>query len=433
MKCQPVVPHRNVPATGTPSCTRHFPETGHDSNTAAVTADNPAARMSVPAPSMVRSHAFAWRGRVYAFGGAWFAFRHPDRNAIRNSLRGAHATHWARLPGDDATHVGAFRLPDERGRIHCAVEAARTFLGGDFVGAFEIGSASLPKGWWIVAVADDAVLLDRVYTDLRTAQNTYRSLFVPGRKFDTQIAPREIASSDAREVPLDEFLELSDLPLRRIGARGSTLLRVATAATLVLLGTVLAASHLKDSAESETGTGPETLQPTYPQFADPAAFGLACERAIADALAAELDGWKLASASCTDGEAQLSFLGGQSGMLRHQYRNVTVWEAERRASVSVALETPRRNLLPQQLDTATTEDLADRLSVLGIEPRMELVHVGTESAPFDSYRFQVSSTETMPILIGALSNIQNAEWTMVRFAPDQLQWLILGMIHVGQK
>ena len=430
MKYPDALPHKEVPGVALRGRTGFLSATDHEPGVlAGITApDTP--RPPAAAPSMSCSRAFSWRGRTYAFGGAWFAFRHPDRSAVRESLQSANATHWARLPGDDATHVGAFRLPDERGRIYCAVEAARTFFGGDFVGAFELGSTSLPKAWWIVAVADDAVLLDRVFADRQDARNAYRSLFVPGRRFDTQVAPREIATNEVREVPLDEFLELADLPLRRKRALGTSLLQVSVAATLVLLGTALAASQLKGSAEPAIGASHETHQPIYPQFTEPAALGLACERAVAGALAAELDGWTLDSASCTNGEAKLAFSGGRSSVLRHMYRNAEVWEAERRAEAYVALTTPRQELLPHQLGAATAEDLANGLSVFGTTPRMVLVHMGTERAPFDSYQFEFHAAETMPVLIGAFASFQNAEWTEVRFASRQLQWRIVGMLHV---
>ena len=170
------------------------PATGKD--TAGSPVPNPRAagtRFALAAVAQQRSYAFAWQGRVYAFGGTWFAFQNPNRRVIREALKRASATHWTQMPCHNATHVGAFRLPGERGRILSAVEAAQARFGSDFIGAFELGCDSLSRAWWVVAVADGAVLFDSVFDDLEDARAAYRGLLVPEREFGVQVAPREFA------------------------------------------------------------------------------------------------------------------------------------------------------------------------------------------------------------------------------------------------
>ena len=374
------------------------------------------------------SYAFAWHGRVYAFGGAWFAFRRPERKAIRKALENSGATHWTKIPGDGATHIGAFRLPGERGRIRCAVEAARIHLGSDFIAAFELSSASLPRAWWVVAVADNAVLLDSVLEDLQAAQSAYQEMFVPGRSFSVQVAPGDFSPNAFQETPLEDFLDLSDLAIRRIAPRKLPAL-MAVAGMMLLTGG-LAAAGLRNESQPPPPAGPDPVTPGYPTVTDPGAFGLSCEAAIAEALLAGPAGWQLESASCADGRSVLGFQGGPSRALQDLYRDAAVAEASGHATASVALNSPVRTLLPGELGVASREDLGKRLSSFGNAPRFELVHAAHEAAPFDSYRFELASREPMPALIQTIAGIPNAEWTEVRFAPDQLQWHVVGLIHV---
>ena len=215
------------------------------------------------------------------------------------------------MPGFGTAHVGAYRLQGERGKILCAAEAARTHFGDDFIGAFELGSASLHKAWWVVAVADDAVLLDSVFNDLRAAQAAYRALTVPGRKFSAQIAPQGFLPEATQEVTLDEFLEVTDLEVKRFATRHIP--RVLAAMAVALAGGAIAAMQLPGGAEPAPAADTTPNSPTYPTFTDPAALGLACETAVAKALFAMSGGWALASALCVEDVAQLVFTGGRGG------------------------------------------------------------------------------------------------------------------------
>ena len=380
------------------------------------------------ASSEPRSYAFAWHGRVYAFGGAWFAFRRPERKAIRKALENSGATHWTKVPGDGATHIGAFRLPGERGRIRCAVEAARIHLGSDFIAAFELSSASLPRAWWVVAVADNAVLLDRVFEDLQAARSAYQEMFVPGRSFSVQAAPGDFSPNASQETPLEDFLDLSDRAIRRIAPRRLPAL-LAVAAMMLLTGG-LAAASLRSESQPPPAAGPDPVIPEYPTVTDPRAFGLSCEAAIAEALLAGPAGWQLESASCANGLSVLGFLGGPSQALQDLYRDAAIAESGGHATASVTLDSPVRALLPGELGIASREDLGKRLSSFGNAPRFDLVHAAHEAAPFDSYRFELASREPMPALIQSIAGMPNVEWTEVRFAPDQLQWHVVGLIHV---
>lgn len=380
------------------------------------------------ASSELRSYAFAWHGRVYAFGGAWFAFRRPERKAIRKALENSGATHWTKVPGDGAIHIGAFRLPGERGRIRCAVEAARIHLGSDFIAAFELGSASLPKAWWVVAIADNAVLLDSVFEDLQSAQSAYQEMFVPGRSFSVQAAPEDFSPNASQETPLQDFLDLSDLAIRRIAPR--KLPALVAVAALMLLTAGLAAASLRNESQPPPAAGPDPVIPEYPTVTDPRAFGLNCEAAIAEALLAGPAGWQLESASCADGQSVLGFQGGPSRAFQDLYRDATIAVASGHATASVAVDSPVRALLPGELGITSREDLEKRLSSFGNAPRFELVHAADEAAPFDSYRFELASREPMPALIQTIADMPNAEWTEVRFAPGQLQWHVVGLIHV---
>ena len=375
-----------------------------------------------------QSYAFTWQGRVYAFGGTWFAFCNPNRRTVREAIEHSSASHWVRMPGDNTTLVGAFRLRGERGRILTAVEAARAHFGSDFIGAFELGCDSLRSAWWVVAVADGAVLFDGVFDDLQTAQAAYQDLFIPGREFGVQVAPAGFAHDAVREATLDEFLDLADLVLRRNAPRRiPSLLAVIT---FVTLAGAFAAMQLTSGAGPAPAANQEPFAPRYPQFDDPATFGTACETVIARALVSEANGWQLDSALCAAGEAQLIFRGGRGGEIQRTYPNAAVSEAQGRASVSLPLHTRLRALQARDLDAASTDDLANVLSVFGSVPRFERLRFGEKGEPFESYRFEFRASTAMPILIGAFLDIQNAEWTEVRFAPGQLQWHITGRIHV---
>ncbi len=386
------------------------------------------ARAPLAAPAQPRSYAFAWQERVYAFGGTWFAFPNPNRRMIREALEHASATHWTRLLGDSTTHVGAFRLPDERGRILAAVEAARAHFGSDFIGAFELGCDSLSRAWWVVAVADGAVLFDSVFDDLQDAQAAYRGSFIPGREFGVHVAPRGFAPDAVREAALDEFLDLADSTLRRNAPRRMPSL--VAAAAFLILGAAFAATQLTSGAGPAPAANREPFAPRYPQFEDPEVFGVACETAVAMALVTEADGWQLDSARCVAGNAQLDFGGGRNDAIRRTYPNASVSEAQRQASVSLPLQAPRRVLRAQDLDAATADDLARVLSVFGSVPRFERIGYGEDGAHFESYRFEFRTKAAMPVLLGAFSDIRNAEWTEVRFAPSELQWHVTGVIHV---
>ena len=188
--------------------------------------------------------------------------------------------------------------------------------------------------------------------------------------------------------------------------------------------------QLTSGAGPAPAANPQPFAPHYPQFDDPATFAIACETVIARALVTKVSGWQLDSALCAAGEAQLDFRGGQGDGIQRAYPNAAVSEAQGRASVSLPLQTRLRALQVQDLDSASTEDLVDVLSIFGSVPRFEPLRFAEKGTPFESYRFEFRANSAMPILIGAFSDIRNAEWTEVRFAPGQLQWHITGRIHV---
>ncbi len=391
----------------------------------------PESRSGGAGESHGRSRALVWRGRTYAFGGAWLTFRRPERRVLRSALRNAGATHWAKMPGNGATHVGAFRLQGERGSIACAVDAARVYFGNDFAGAFEISTDSLPRAWWVVAVADEAVLLDTVFEDLDEAKAAFRDLSVPGREFTTRIAPPGFGSDGSREAGLDEFLELADLAVRPIGHR-----RISALAAVALLcagAGGLAAAQWRIDAEPAQAASAEAQLPQLPLVAELRPLGVACEAAVASALDRHVAGWKLDSASCDGSAAQLVFAGSGGDAIRSRYPGVYLAEGDDRAIAGIALDAPLRALAPPDLDVAGPERLVEILDLLGRASPPRRSHLATELHPYDSYRFQLRSRETMPTLLQAFSGMPNLEWTGVGFDAAALQWSVEGRLHVSPR
>ena len=362
-------------------------------------------------PAARDARAFAWRQQVYAFGGTWFTFRRTDRRTAREVLDSVGATHAVRLAGADAAHLGAFRLPGERGRILCAVEAARIHFGDDFAGVFELAAPSLPKGWWVVAVVEDAVLLDVVCADLDSARAAWRGLFVPGREFSTRVAPPGFAGETGPPVPLDEFLDLADRPLGRRSPRGLPV-AAGLAGLCLLAGALLLARGGAGVASTESAT-----PPALPDITDPLAFARQCERQVAAALLAPATGRALVAAACDGGAARLVLAGTAT--------------SPGTTTVDIPLALPRRQLSAAELASGHA-GLAERLTAFGPAPVLELVHAASETAPWDSYRFQLPLQRSLPALLHALADLPNVEWTELRFTPRTLNWHVVGEIHVDR-
>ena len=169
-----------------------------------------------------QSYAFTWQGTSVCVRRHLVRLSQPEVDArFGKPLEHSGASHWVRMPGDNTTLVGAFRLRGERGRILAAVEAARTHFGSDFIGAFELGCDSLSKRLvgscrWQTAPSSSTACS----TTCRPLRRPIGALSIPGREFGVQVAPDGISRHDAvREATLDEFLDLADLVLRRNAPR----------------------------------------------------------------------------------------------------------------------------------------------------------------------------------------------------------------------
>ena len=378
------------------------------------------------------SFAFEWDGRVYAFGARWYAFHRADRRSVREAVLSSGATHLARIDGGEQTQVATYRLPQERSRMFAAAEAVRIEFGSDFIGVFELAAESLPEAWWLIAVFDDIVLADRVLDNLEDVRTAYAELVVPGRQFGSSRLPSGFEDSSASpSASLADFLELSDLPLRRADSRGRALTMVAAAAAAT--GFVAAAAHgILAAPDSPAQSSAVSLTPARPMVVDPLSFALDCEAAVASAYFAELPGWRLRTANCRARGAALQFEGEdgpERAALAATYPAAHFDASGAGAIADVPIRAPISAAEPKDAASAL-EILRSGLSLLDPNHFLGLESAASAEGPYDVYRFELTTGEPAPVWLQAIGHVSGSEISTIAFAAKELRWRVEGRLHV---
>ncbi len=374
-------------------------------------------------PADLSSLALGWDGRVYAFGGRWSAYRRTGRRQRAKVLRDSDASHWLQIDAGGTTQIALYALPEERGRVYAAVEAARSRFGGDFMGVFEIRSPSIAEGYWLVALSDDVVLADAVYDSAEAAREACGRLQAPGRRFGTVRMPDGFSEASAESCGLDEFLDLARgrlacVPSSRRSFAAAAAMTVATLASATVAHALLGQINPKPPPEEEAIEEPLRVVPPEP-------FAGACEKAAAAGLYAAAGGWSLSAASCASGLATLAFHGepgGQEEALRSVYPQAYVREGSHEATVSVPLAVGDEKAGELWRQKEASRWLQGRLRLL------DASHVAwRESGTVQGFRFRTQAP--LDRWLAVLGSARGLEVTRLTLHPEHLVWEVEGRLH----
>lgn len=386
--------------------------------------DAPPAPCATPLADL-GSLALGWDGRTYAFGGHWSAYRQAGRRQRARVLRRSGASHWLQIDAGGTTQIALYDLPEERGRLYAAVEAARSRFGGDFMGVFDIRSPSISEGYWLVALSDDVVLADTLYSSIEAAREACGRLQAPGRRFGTVRLPVGFSDTPAESCGLDEFLDLSQGKLTRMASSrrsfaAAAAITVATLVSATVAHALLGQIHTKPPSEKESLEEPLRVVPPEP-------FAGACEKVAAEGLYTAAGGWALSTASCAPGLATLAFRsgpGGQEEALLSAYPEAYVREGSHEATVSVPLAVG---------DEEAGELWDPNKAGRWLQRRMHLLDAGhvawRESGTAQGFRFRTQ----MPLnrWLAVLGNYRGLEVTRLTLHPEELVWEVEGRLHAN--
>ena len=379
------------------------------------------------------SYVFEWDGRQYAFGGRWMVFRRHDRRAESKAMRESGATHWIRVPAGADVQVSMYCLSQESGRIYAAAEAVRSRFGSDFAGVFDFQTASIPKGYWVIAISDEFVLCDLILTCVEAAKAAYKKVLAPGRHFSAVSVPQGFADNDGGHTPLSDFLDLSEYRLRRTRSLPKVL-TVGIVAAATFAGTAALAYDLlnnPDQASVESVT--PQVEAVHTEITPIPEFVRVCELAVANGLQAGLQGWSLASAACRRDATTLQFQrepGSDIEALSHAFATADIRHSGSQSNAILPLRVDRISLQNPQSSSTGMRMLRQRLTLLDKNFRVDAGYMSATTTARETFSYELRTLAPAPIWLRALSEIYGAEISSIDFIPREFSWHIKGLLHV---